>query len=177
MLSSQGNASVAPRPLNIVRRERCFLVMIMTCYLLFPCDGCRGGGASVRNCSHREWSAPDNSHDQRGPPIVVFGQVSFNLADCGCVGIVNPAVYGVSQEFLGHGSNKLIASRRKQSFSKFIRALYRFAGPVDIGIYLGALILLAPLSRGIEMFQCKTERIHGGMAGRTHRILTMLFHP
>src|ERR1700729_2055328 len=70
MLSSSGNASAAPAPRNIARREMAFLKTIMLEFLTFPT--CR---------AHAERHTFDDPENNSGPAVILRRRITRNLSD------------------------------------------------------------------------------------------------
>src|SRR5580658_6730687 len=104
MLSSSGNASAAPAPRNIARREMAFLKTIML-----------GLFTSLSNLhliigagrAHAERRAPDDPENNGGPAVILRRRIACNLADRRQIGVFDAAAERVRHQFLRERADEI----------------------------------------------------------------------
>src|SRR5579863_2843477 len=95
MLSSSGNASAAPAPRNIARREIAFLKTIMLGLLTFLSNLHRGIGFGR---THGERRAPDDPENNIRPAVIVRRRIACNPADRRQIGRFDAAAERIRQQ-------------------------------------------------------------------------------
>src|SRR5262245_32730782 len=112
MLSSNGSASVAPRPRSIARREMCSFSMNIEGPLW-------NSVGRLSRPPHRERPALHDAEHERRPLILGAFHLANKLADGRRVVVAEPAAERVGQELLRDGVRELIGLREQRLAKRF----------------------------------------------------------
>src|ERR1700733_12689830 len=104
MESSNGSATVAPKPRRTVRREMCFLVMNIVLTPRGTCENCR----LVFRPSHLERRAFHDAQNDRGKPIIDAGRFTVDGPNRRHVVVFEAAAQRIGQQLLSEGSGERI---------------------------------------------------------------------
>ena len=152
--SSSGNATVAPTPRRIVRREIAFLVTIMIL---------SSSSETARFSRARESSTTSGSRRRRRPDDSAYRRR---------VVVFQPAAGRIGQQPFGDGPDELLFLRDKSTAQRRGPSTFVPSSSTPEAS-IGVRVRRAPLSDRIEIFQTQPERIHSRVTARAHRILSM----